>query len=235
MINNYSPTWFKIFLDQIDPAQTEREVAFIIRHLPRPACEKVLDVCCGAGRHAGLLSGRGYLVTGIDLNDAVIEQARRNSGSRVTYLQLDMRQLAGLPGIFNAVISLWQSFGYFDDSTNANILRQISRKLTPNGRLILDIYHRSFFEQQQGVRGFERNGVPIVETRSMTDSRLTVHLEYGRLGRDTFDWQLYTPHEICEQASRFGFAPIVVCADFDECAPASPGKPRMQLVFEKRT
>jgi hypothetical protein len=36
MSNHYSTTWFTLFLDTIDPAQTEREVAFIARWLPRP-------------------------------------------------------------------------------------------------------------------------------------------------------------------------------------------------------
>ena len=45
--------------------------------LPRvPPKSGVLDVCCGTGYLAGLLTERGYKVTGIDVSPAMIEHAR---------------------------------------------------------------------------------------------------------------------------------------------------------------
>jgi hypothetical protein len=52
MKNQYSTTWFEVFLQPIQPVQTEREIAFIARWLPPPAYMTVLDLCCGQGRHA---------------------------------------------------------------------------------------------------------------------------------------------------------------------------------------
>ncbi len=40
---------------------------------------KILDVCCGTGRLACLLSTRGYRVTGIDASAAMIRHARENA------------------------------------------------------------------------------------------------------------------------------------------------------------
>lgn len=45
------------------------------------------------------------------------------------------------------------------------MLKQISQKLTPGGRFVLDLYHRGFFERRQGPRQFERNGLTIAETK----------------------------------------------------------------------
>ena len=82
---------------------------------------------------------------------------------------------------------------------------------------------------------FERRGLTIVETKRMTAKRLTVQLDYGS-GRvaDAFDWQLYTPAEMCDHAGQFGFVPLVICTGFDEEKPASADSPRMQFVFEKQ-
>lgn len=235
MTNLYSPIWFELFLETIQPAPTESETAFIARHLPNPPYETVLDLCCGQGRHTRLLADRGYRITGVDLNSAALDRARSQSSGPATYREMDMRHVMELPGSFDAVINLWQSFGYFDEVTNAGILEQVSRKLNPNGRLVLDIYHRGFFEQHQGVHHFERRGLTIVETKRMTAKRLTVQLDYGS-GRvaDAFDWRLYTPAEMCDHARQFGLVPLVICTGFDEEKPAAADSPRMQFVFEKQ-
>jgi SAM-dependent methyltransferase len=229
--NVYSPTWFELFLQPITPAQTEHELAFIAHWLPQPTYTTVLDVCCGMGRHAHGLSQRGYRVTGVDVNTLALGYAR-NQRDNVVYLERDMRELDSLPNSFDAVICLWQSFGYFDDVTNTDILRQIHRKLNPQGRLILDLYHRDFFAQHQEPRVFERGARAVNETKRMTGNRLSVRLDYGDW-YDEFDWQLYTPDELCELAKRLGFESLVVCTEFDGTQAATAEQPRMQVVLEK--
>ena len=145
-----------------------------------------------------------------------------------------MRHLAELPGTFDAVICLWQSFGYFDAATNADILRQISRKLRPGGRLVLDIYQRSFFENNPGTRHCERDDRVISETKRMDGDRLSVTLDYGPdVPQDRYAWQLFAPDAIADLARQCGFTQLLACAGFDPATPASTEVPRMQLVFER--
>jgi SAM-dependent methyltransferase len=233
-MNEYSPTWYETFLEPIALEQTEREAAFVARWLPLPAYARVLDLCCGQGRHARALASRGYSVTGVDSNAAALTVARRASRDTIAYLQHDMRHLDELPEVFDAVICLWQSYGYFDAATNADILRQIGRKLRPTGRLVLDIYHRGFFERNQGTRRFERDGRTIGETKRIDGDRLTVTLDYGPdRPLDTYEWQLFTPELIEILARQCDFELLLACAGFDEATPASNHVPRMQLVFER--
>jgi len=233
MTNTYSPSWFELFMCPILPVQTDREVAFVTRHLPLPAYRSVLDLCCGWGRHAQELAQRSYHVTGIDRDPAVIAEAGRRTAG-VSYRTHDMRDLDSLPGSFDAIINLWQSFGYFDEVTNANVLRHIGRKLTPHGRVIMDIYHREFFEQHQGTQTFERDGAHVTESKRMTGNRLTVELEYedGR-GADTFQWHLYTPDGLVALAGQCGLSCLIACSHFDEERQPSRSDPRMQFVFER--
>jgi SAM-dependent methyltransferase len=194
----------------------------------------VLDLCCGQGRHARALAGRGYRVTGVDANAAALAAARRVSDDPIVYLQHDMRRLAELTGTFDAIICLWQSFGYFDAAGNADILRQISRKLRPGGRLVLDIYHRGFFERNQGTRHYERAGRAISETKRMDGDRLTVTLDYGPDREpDRFEWRLFSPDAIADLARQYGFELLLAGAGFDQATPASAELARMQLVFER--
>jgi SAM-dependent methyltransferase len=234
MTNRYSTTWFELFLEPIPPAQTAHEIAFVARWLPPLAYTTVLDLCCGQGRHARPLAEAGYRVTGIDRSERALAAARRHSDDRITYIQGDMRDLDAVPGMFDAAVLLWQSFGYFDAATNTAVLRRIGRKLKPKGRLILDIYHRGFFERNQEVRRFERDGRAVVETKWMDGDRLTVRLDYEPGGTaDTFEWQLYTPEEIQALGEACGFGCMAICSGFDEATAASADSPRMQIVFEK--
>ena len=78
MPNVYTRQWFSTFLGRIDAAIVEREVAFLRRQLPAGA--RVLDLCCGPGRHAGPLSNAGYRIIGLDRDaNALIDAARSAS------------------------------------------------------------------------------------------------------------------------------------------------------------
>jgi SAM-dependent methyltransferase len=231
--NTYSPTWIETFLTEYPAGQTEVEVAFIVRQLPRPDFSSALDLCCGVGRHSLPLARLGYRVTGVDASTDALAEARRRSGGEVAFRQADMRDLSSVPGTFDAALCLWQSFGYFDAETNESILREIHAKLTSGGRFILDVYNRAYFESHEGGRTFERSGRTITETRRMEGSRLAVTLDYGPgTAPDLFDWQLYSPEELCELTASIGFVPLIACSGFDEAQPASPDSPRMQLVLQ---
>lgn len=234
MINTYSRGWFELFVEPISSDQSESEAAFVARNLPLPRFRSVVDLCCGTGRHAGYLTAAGYRITGIDADERALRQARTHvAHSDARFLALDMRQVSQLSESFDAFICLWQSFGYFDDETNMGVVGQIQDRLSPGGRLILDIYHRAFFERHEGARSFTRKGISVTEHKHMTGERLRVKLEYdGRDEADKFDWRLYNPDELADELEVLGFRCILTCTEFDERRPATSDRPRMQLVFE---
>lgn len=234
MPNDYSSAWFTTFLGTVPPSQTQREVDFIRRQLSQPCYPSILDLCCAMGRHALPLTAYGYQVLGIDRDLGALREAQRRSGGQIPYVAQDMRHLGLRPGILDGVLSLWQSFGYFDAATNRDIMRQIHRALRPGGRLVLDVYHRGFFERHQGTQHFEREGLLITESKRMQGHRLTVQLTYGNgEASDSFQWQLFTPTELREFAFRCGFRSILICSDFDEKMPPAPERPRLQAIFAK--
>lgn len=100
---------------------------------------EVLDLCCGMGRHSLSLTDLGYRVTGMDLSDVLLAEARRlDQEGRVSWIKGDMRDIP-LDGPYDAVVNLFTSFGYFDtDEQNAQVLREIARVLRPGGCFILD-------------------------------------------------------------------------------------------------
>src|SRR5437667_6622999 len=122
--NVYSRQWFEFFHAGNDEARTIRETEFICRCAPLSNFRKILDVCCGMGRHARALSNRGYSVTGIDRDTDAIAKARELAVGP-NYIVADIRDYQPAPETFDAAIVMGQSFGHFDVGTNGDILRRL--------------------------------------------------------------------------------------------------------------
>src|SRR4051812_34177056 len=106
MVNEYSSLWYELFCRDIPAAQAHREIEFLRRQLPRDSFPRILDLCCGEGRHANELARLGYQVTGIDINAAALEVARVDSASSAVFLQIDMREAGALGQRFESVICM---------------------------------------------------------------------------------------------------------------------------------
>lgn len=205
--NRYSEAWYGIFLDTIPAQSTQAEVAFIQRHLPPDEFPRLLDLCCGSGRHATHLARRGYRILGLDANAHVIAEAQA-SCSQGRFQVGDMRRLAHLGQTFDGVINLWHSFGYFDDETNRDVLRQVRGVLRPGGRTIRT-------------------------ERSWQGARQRVVLHYEDRPGDVFEWRLYTPLEFQALCDDLGLNTLLACAWFDEDTPPAAQHARMQFLLER--
>lgn len=240
MRNTYSDLWFKLFMPLQKEEWTQNEVAFLTRQLPLPDYQQVLDLCCGQGRHALALSRRGYQVTGLDRDEAAITEARqraREAAQDIAYIVGDMLHLDRWPDEYAAILSMWQSFGYFDEATNKVLLSQIHQKLTPTGRFVIDLFNRDYFEQHQGITHQEQAGVSIETHTYLHGNRLHSVLQYQqgdqKPGGDHFEFQVFTADEFCAVATACGFTPRLVCTWSDENRLPSPDIARMQIVLEK--
>ena len=122
---------------------------------------RVLDLCCGTGRHALELASRGYRVTGVDLNDAYIDAARataRESGLEAEFLVADSRQFVRTGG-FDAVVNLFTSFGYFDALTDdLLVLGNVLSSLVPGGRLLIETTGKEIVARRGSRRSWMRVG-----------------------------------------------------------------------------
>lgn len=232
--NTLSETWYSVFADSIPARHTEAEIAFLTRHLPQPAYRRILDVCCGHGRHAVPLAQAGYDVLAIDSNPTAIARAQAHAPTTAAFQVLDMRRLDELDGTFDAAINLWQSFGYFDDGVNLRVLRSLANKLRPGGRLVIELYNgeaaRTLPSYEEGMRG----NTLVRTRREWRASRLRVELSYGdQPPTDVSEWRIYTVEEWRSLAAAVGFDVIVQCAWFDEDTAPAANHLRMQFVLEK--
>jgi 2-polyprenyl-3-methyl-5-hydroxy-6-metoxy-1,4-benzoquinol methylase len=68
-------TWGPVLFSEGRKAAATEQVDRIITLASTPPQTRVLDLCCGVGRHSLALARRGYRVTGVDRTTAYLKQA----------------------------------------------------------------------------------------------------------------------------------------------------------------
>src|SRR5271155_2783082 len=97
---------------------TAQEVDLLIRSAGFERNDRILDLCCGQGRHSLDLARRGFTrVTGLDRSRYLIRLARkraRKSNFQVSFHEGDARRFRLGDAAFHFVCILGNSFGYFE-------------------------------------------------------------------------------------------------------------------------
>jgi len=92
----FDEDYLKIYRPQLTEERTRQEADFIETALGLEPGAAVLDLACGLGRHAIVMAGRGYRVTGVDFNPRYLELAGNEAaraGVQVRWNAGDMRAL----------------------------------------------------------------------------------------------------------------------------------------------
>ncbi|HKV56132.1 MAG TPA: class I SAM-dependent methyltransferase [Candidatus Binataceae bacterium] len=129
------------------PERAEKESAFAGEALDLKPGARVLDLCCGQGRHSVPLARHGLRVTAFDLNPAFLELAQRAAGAAKVDLETvagDMREIP-FENYFDATVNMYSSFGYLEsEAEDARVLDSIARASKPGARLLLDMLNREW-------------------------------------------------------------------------------------------
>jgi SAM-dependent methyltransferase len=197
------------------PVPSDEEAAFIESALALPPGAEILDLGCGQGRHSVALALRGHAVTGLDLSEHLLGRARelaRDRGVKVSWVRRDMRQTEGL-GPFDACLSLFTSFGFFDDEEDARVLRNVHSVLKPDGCLLLDIDNPFVVLRRLPMDIWTESDEQVSRSRMVYDflqsrrdtTRTSFPLTGGRHEIPSSSVRLYFPHEIDTLLRRCGF------------------------------
>lgn len=144
--NPISENWFESWFDTPyyhilykDRDYTEAQLFMdnLTQYLNLPDEAKILDLACGKGRHSIYLNQLGYDVTGADLSENSIIEAKIAENSTLHFSVHDMRM--PFEEKFDAIFNLFTSFGYFEnESDNLTTLKAIKDSLSEYGFAVID-------------------------------------------------------------------------------------------------
>jgi SAM-dependent methyltransferase len=219
---NMSGDWTRGYFDEPyeqlhpfpDETQTAEEVEALAGLLPAPPT-RVLDVACGRGRHAVALARRGFDVVGVDTSPAFLAAARGTAPERaIEFIEGDMRDLA-FDREFDAAVSMFTAWGYFDDVTNEDVLRRIAQSLRPDGTFVMQIVQRDWLVRNYRPQGWAQldDGSFVVQDRTFDQVSGTnrVISRWRTLSGEARErWhqiRVYTPTEVDGMLRRVGLLP----------------------------
>lgn len=115
-----------------------------------PSDIRVMDIACGAGRHALEFARLGFTTTANDLSPFLLactrsQAARENISIECT--RQDMRHIS-VENTYDLVVQLFSSFGYFKTKKeDLQVLRNVHRALKKDGRYILDLINPVYLKK----------------------------------------------------------------------------------------
>jgi len=185
-----------------DNEEARRLIELIQTHIELKPKFRILDLCCGQGRHVLHLAQMGFTVYGIDLSRTLLEVAKynKNKGETAYFIQADMRYLPTTPS-FDLLLNLFTSFGYFDtDEENESVLLQFERALKPEGFFVFDYFNTSFITNNLVPYHKERiNGLLVEQERFIEGSRVQKVIKLNREGEQSIFYEsvkMYDPDQI---------------------------------------
>src|SRR5258708_10994387 len=201
---------------------TEQEVDLLVRSVGLEPNDRILDLCCGQGRHILELARRGFKhVTGIDRSRYLIRLARKRAKQRslqVSFHEGDARRFRAGDSVFHCVTLLGNSFGYFDrQEDDIAVLAAIKRALASGGTVVMDLtdgeWMRGHFEPRSWEwvdqnhfvcreRGLAGDGDRLISRE------VVVHAERGVIADQFYAERLYSRERIESLMSRAGFGNV---------------------------
>ncbi|MEM6786263.1 MAG: class I SAM-dependent methyltransferase [Myxococcota bacterium] len=241
-----APDWFYAALHRGHPG----DVAFYLAQCR--GAKEALELGVGYGRIALALAREGVEVTGLELDPALLAQARRAAAgsppevrSRLSMLGGDMRRF-DLGRRFARVFLPYSGlFCLLDDASVDACFRAVARHLLPGGRFVFDTYQADDLHADPDAMDGETDETPLVELDvqggryavtervrwARADQRLdTTYVAYrqdtdgGERHVQTIPQRYLTRAQVTRALARACLVPHGVYGGFDggACCPSSP-------------
>jgi len=225
----FNSIYLKTDADVVDDQNiTRKEVDYFSEILRLSPDVKILDLCCGQGRHSLELAKRGFKdVEGLDRSHYLIQKAKaqaKKEGLYVRFREGDARRLPYPLDTFDAVMLLGNSFGYFETvQDDLRVLKEIFRVLKPWGRFIIDVadgeYQREYF-QPRSWEWIDKNLFVCRERSLALDGQrlisreVVTHVGKGVIVDQFYAERLYTRESLYELLKTAGFSDITFHGEF---------------------
>lgn len=178
------------------------------------ANDKILDVGCGTGIHAALLTDNGFEVDGLDLNKEMLEIAKTRLKTNLYWqniLEIDISKK------YNMIISMFAVFNHLKDTDELmRGLMNLKQLLHDGGKIIIDLHN----PQSSGSKIDTYDNMTRVMKwnydRSLKIEKSDIIFEIdGIKYTDTHTFRIFTIDEMKECCERVGLKVVNVYENYD--------------------
>ncbi len=200
-------------------ANTVQEVDLLVRVTGLEKNDKILDLCCGQGRHCLELARRGFChVTGLDRSRYLIRLARkraRQDNLEISFHEGDARKFRFPESTFQCVAILGNSFGYFErEEDDLAVLESVKKVLISGGILVMDLVDGGWMREHFERRSWEwidsnhfvcRERSLASDAQRLISREVVVHAERGVIADQFYAERLYDKDRILSLLQQAGF------------------------------
>ena len=228
----FDESYLRTFVPFLDEERTREEAHGAIALAEVGLGAEVLDCPVGFGRHALVLAGDGYRVTGLDRSEVQLAEAERLRGDAEwpVLVRGDYRDLPFEDAGFDAALTLFSSLGYLARDEDVGVLRELWRVLRPGAALVLETLHRDRLARIFLPRTWDwlPDGSLFVQEQTadwvsgeVSTRHIAVGVDGERVER-TFVHRVYSATEWVAMLREAGFEATECFSDWTGSAPPTP-------------
>jgi len=222
-----------------DERKATQELEKLISYVPIIKGQRVLDLCCGQGRHSRWLASLGLQVVGVDLSAVLLAEAIKQSlNMNILYMRADVREVSFTEEM-DHVFNLFTSFGYFpEDEENEKVFKNASRALKPGGYFVFDYLNPGYLHRHiNPYSETEQGNLIIKQHRSINEQFVEKKIVIQELGENSRQYEervkLYETGQLAQMLERNGLAIGHLFGDYDASSYHEEESPRIIYICRK--
>lgn len=210
----------------------QKEVDFISNFLSKE--DEIIDIGCGTGIHAFLLTKRGFLIEGLDLNQEMLDIAKTRLKTTL-YLQnvLDLQ----IPKKYDVIISMFAVLNHLKSKGELEkCFINFKKILKPEGKIIIDLHNPQssgkkidVFDKMKRTMKWEFNKEKKIETSEII-------FEIGNEKyTDNHIFYIFSIDDVKECAEKSGLIVQEIFENYDSNQKGKSSSKNLQFLIKRKS
>ncbi len=242
MVTNWYENWFgneylTVYAHR-DEDEARQLVQLILTYINLDKNAKIIDLCCGQGRHAFLFAREGFEVFGFDLSRTLLQVAKykKDQSNNTFFIQADMRYIPAMHS-FDLLLNLFTSFGYFEtDIENKTVFQQFHQALKTGGYFVFDYFHTPYIlANLERYKSEQIGDLTVEQERFIEGSRVQKIIRLNRQGKQSTFYEsvkMYKPDQIIKMMEETSLSVRYIFGDY-KGSPLSEDSERIIIIGQK--
>lgn len=182
--------------------------------------DSVLDLGCGPGRHCLAFAQMGYTVTGVDISQFLLSNAKKKSKDlslNIDFIQADMLDFTTSKKQ-DLIVNMFNSFGYFDTpEKNQQVINNAYNNLNKTGTFVIDTVGKETLARNiepvhlsEHANGDLRIERPLLIDNLQVFSNEWILVSGNKAFKRSYQHYVYTPIELINMCMQAGFNSVQV-------------------------